>query len=634
MIETINASQNYTAVGDISAMALCIVFLILLNSAYTIKQKNYTIFRSADIVLFIGAACNLIYNHLLSNNSQGKLDYLILLFRIAAHILLAIAYFFFVTYIENLVSLKRGRRKFINLLMGIIFIVFAFLEIVGWKIGITPGADDIATFEQYYFSPFTVLQVVYAFIMLVILIKNHVRLVRGMFRALMFCLSTSFMVILVQNFFQRTSFTAITFTLPIVAVLFLFHYNAYDVDTGMFDPRSFETYISSLEKSRYGMIFLYIDYMKGKNYESLKELFYHFNEDYFKGATCFKVRDKEMVMVFKYSANPNPEKTMAELLQGFSKLYYRFRTNYKIVIFYDTDRLNTADSYINANEYISGNMEMNSIHVCNDDDLDRYDRLGYIREQLLDIGQRRNYRDPRVEVYAQPILDKKKNGFSSAEVLMRLQLPKIGLVNPNEFLGLAEKYDLMHLLTMILLTKACDYMSEAMKSGFLLDKISINIFKSEMLATDFVEDFVGIVKESGVGTGHIAIDISSGSRGKGIDEVADIIKKLSEAGFMFYFDDLSSSLSKLEELNELPFSLVKFDRQFVKMLENSDTTKRIVFSLVEYFKENGYEIVFVGIENDMEEELCLEMEAGYLQGYKYSRPMPIAQLSEYLEPGV
>ena len=81
---------------------------------------------------------------------------------------------------------------------------------------------------------------------------------------------------------------------------------------------------------------------------------------------------------------------------------------------------------------------------------------------------------------------------------------------------------------------------------------------------------------------------------------------------------------------ELPFDIIKFDRTLVIASGSDERSERIVENLAHMFSDMAYSVLYEGVEDDADEGRCREMSASYLQGYKYSRPVPIERLREFL----
>ena len=81
---------------------------------------------------------------------------------------------------------------------------------------------------------------------------------------------------------------------------------------------------------------------------------------------------------------------------------------------------------------------------------------------------------------------------------------------------------------------------------------------------------------------------------------------------------------------ELPFDIIKFDRSLVIGSKNSPKAETLVAYLAHMFTDMNYSVLYEGIEDEQDEEHCANMFARYLQGYKYSKPIPIEGLFDFL----
>ena len=102
-------------------------------------------------------------------------------------------------------------------------------------------------------------------------------------------------------------------------------------------------------------------------------------------------------------------------------------------------------------------------------------------------------------------------------------------------------------------------------------------------------------------------------------------------GINFYLDDFGTGYSNMERIMELPFDIIKFDRSLVLASDESEKSRRIVVGLSNIFSEMNYSVLFEGVEVPEEEKMCIAMNASYLQGFKYSKPIPIEELTQYFE---
>ena len=115
-----------------------------------------------------------------------------------------------------------------------------------------------------------------------------------------------------------------------------------------------------------------------------------------------------------------------------------------------------------------------------------------------------------------------------------------------------------------------------------------------------------------------------------IGSVQDRIDELKQKGVTFYLDDFGTGYSNMERILELPFDIIKFDRSMVVAAGESEKSLQVLGSLADLFSKQNYSVLYEGVEDEKDEQMCLALNASYLQGYKYSKPIPISELRNYL----
>jgi EAL domain-containing protein (putative c-di-GMP-specific phosphodiesterase class I) len=108
------------------------------------------------------------------------------------------------------------------------------------------------------------------------------------------------------------------------------------------------------------------------------------------------------------------------------------------------------------------------------------------------------------------------------------------------------------------------------------------------------------------------------------------IGELKNQGIKIYLDDFGTGYSNMERIMALPFDTIKFDRSLVIASGKEERSRKIVSNLANLFAEMDYSVLYEGIETDADEEMCRGMSAAYLQGFMYSHPVPIMELTNYL----
>jgi EAL domain-containing protein (putative c-di-GMP-specific phosphodiesterase class I) len=167
--------------------------------------------------------------------------------------------------------------------------------------------------------------------------------------------------------------------------------------------------------------------------------------------------------------------------------------------------------------------------------------------------------------------------------------------------------------------------------GYDITRISVNVSMLELKDDHFCEDISGIVTDSGISGDNIAIELTESQSESDFNVMKAKIEELKDKGIKFYLDDFGTGYSNMERIMELPFDIIKFDRSLVLASGSSERSERIVGNLANLFSDLDYSVLYEGVETESDETMCKEMSASYLQGYKYSRPIPIEELRNFAE---
>ena len=275
-------------------------------------------------------------------------------------------------------------------------------------------------------------------------------------------------------------------------------------------------------------------------------------------------------------------------------------------------------------------MEENTVHWIDETDIAEFNRAEYIQRELGDIFRKQDLDDPRVLAYCQPVYNLRTQCYDTAEALMRLDLKETGIITPEQFIPLAEENGYIHVLTKIILHKTCESIRNLIEGGYKITRISVNVSVPELKDEKFCEDIIGIISRSRIPGDKIAIELTESQSESDFLVMKAKIDQLRNEGIKFYLDDFGTGYSNMERIMELPFDIIKFDKSLVTASESAERSQKIVANLANMFTDMNYSVLYEGVEKDSEEEMCRHMAAAYLQGYKYSKPIPIEDLRQYV----
>ncbi len=622
---------NYVIEGDMIALMLCIIVHALLRSTYTVKKTNFRIFKTGNRLVGTAAVASMVYHTLINYISADTIN-LIYIFRILSYTALIWTYICFCTYIKNLVEMSKKYERLFKLSIYGMGIVFTVLEIVGpfFKLGFYID-EKLMIHQNYYTDFFRYFYMYYTISMVVLLAVYRKKFIAKMFNCICAVMAISFGLMCFQAEFMETSYTAVSFAFPIVAVLCLFHYNSYDVATGTQDHYAFRQYVNELheKKKKFSLIFLSLPEISQERLKEFSRDLLRRNDSFFEDSCCFRLEDKRVVLLYQKEKNLNFDDRNTVLYHEFLKV--RGNNDFYIVMMDSNLELGTAQEYMAYCEFVETRIPINTYKTCTQELLGEYIKLKHIFLNLKDIYEKDDLNDPRVKVFCQPVLNTKTNKFSTAEALMRLEIPEVGMVFPDQFVPVAEKNDFIHVLSKIILNKTCQTIKQLEDDGYMIDRVSINFSVQELHMENFCDEVVSIIENNGIPFHKVAIELTETKNEKDFLMMKDVILDLQKKNIKFYLDDFGTGYSNFERIIGLPIDIIKFDRSLTILASKNDESKFMVGSFSEIFKKADYQILFEGVEDEHDEMQCIDMNAQYLQGYKYSKPIPIEQLKEFLD---
>ena len=594
--------SGYTPVGDLAVVSICLVMIILIIFSYVRKTRSFRIFLGIIGLLILSAYVDVGFYTVLS---AGRTELYSLAggMHCAFHGLLYLVFLCYVAYILEVTRLDpRRKRIYMALSLGI----FA----VGMALDVLDAMNGM-----------------------------NLRLVGGNIEFQgrdVFMYGVSFIILVVQARFGQTSFTVLTFLYPVIAMFYILHSSPYDARLGAIDSRALEDTVRQNYENNVDFVFMSL-YLRefdeeGKALpEAVQAAVRRFSVSYFKGATLFQPGKGHMILLYTKRRNPDYEKGIQRMLEAFDQEYRRQGHEFKIVIGESIAEISRKNEYVSFIHNVHRGMAPNTVCRVSGKDVEWFNRQEYILKQLEDICIKGNLDDPRVLVYCQPVFNTRRSCFDTAEALMRLELEQTGMVYPDQFIPLAEQNGYIHMLTEIILHKTCRAVKTLIEEGYVLSRVSVNVSAIELKENDFCDDIIRIIHRSRLSGESIAIELTESRNESDFMLMRDKIAELKELGIKFYLDDFGTGYSNMERIMALPFDIIKFDRSLVTASGGSERSRQIVGALANMFSELNYSVLYEGVEKDSDEAMCRNMRATYLQGYKYSKPVPIEKLKEYLD---
>ena len=233
--------------------------------------------------------------------------------------------------------------------------------------------------------------------------------------------------------------------------------------------------------------------------------------------------------------------------------------------------------------------------------------------------------------YYQPKYSLKEKRFVSAEVLARWNSPKYGLITPVKFIDKAERAGLLSAIDVYIFKKALADMGDALKRGRRVIPISCNFSLYEFFSRNYLDMIVESLKQYQVPAKYVEIEITESTSQTNKFLSVSIIKKLRELGIRILMDDFGVGYSQIDNLKNIPFDAIKIDKSFTDEILTDNKSKSIVNFLIQLGHSNNLEVIIEGVENKEQVELLKKLKVDTIQGFYYSKALPLKEYQEFLK---
>jgi diguanylate cyclase (GGDEF)-like protein len=229
----------------------------------------------------------------------------------------------------------------------------------------------------------------------------------------------------------------------------------------------------------------------------------------------------------------------------------------------------------------------------------------------------------QLEVYFQTI--HRASGVyqaTGAEALVRWNHPQHGLLAPSRFIPLAEEGGLIELLGRWVLREACRAAADWPSATF----VAVNVSPSQLRAKNFDADVETVLLETGLAPSRLELEVTESALIEDSGHVSFVLENLRSRGIQISLDDFGTGYSSLSHLMQFGIDRIKIDRSFVSRLDTRADGAAIVSALVTLGRTLGISTTAEGIETEAQRDFLVALGCTDLQGYLFSRPMPLQDL--------
>lgn len=234
------------------------------------------------------------------------------------------------------------------------------------------------------------------------------------------------------------------------------------------------------------------------------------------------------------------------------------------------------------------------------------------------------------ELFYQPQVLLSTGKVVGNEALIRWRHPVRGLLSPIHFIEIIEESGLIVPIGKWVIEEACRQQMIWMKNGLAPMCMSVNISAMQFYQSDFCEMVKSIVLDSGIQPEHLELELTESVCMHDVGSVLNPLQELHEFGVKLAIDDFGTGFSNLSYLNKFPIDRLKIDQSFIRNIDSEPVNIEIVRAIVALGRSMSLELVAEGVETDSEMNLAESCGCEFVQGYRFSKPLPADQLESWL----
>jgi diguanylate cyclase (GGDEF)-like protein len=250
----------------------------------------------------------------------------------------------------------------------------------------------------------------------------------------------------------------------------------------------------------------------------------------------------------------------------------------------------------------------------------------------LETDLRRAVEQREFRLHYQPLVSLRTGRITGLEALLRWEHPQRGLVQPSEFIPIAEETGLIIRVGRWVINEACRQLMVWQKAHPRAEplSVSVNLSVKQFNQSDLIEQIASAIRTTGIPPDSLRLEITEAAL---IDKGAaalTLLGQIKQLGVQIYLDDFGTGYSSLIYLHRLPIDAIKIDRELVTTMDTDEKNLRLVRTILTFAQIIGVRAEAEGISTaeQLRELRSLNCEHG--QGYLFSAPIPHDAVDEVL----
>lgn len=250
----------------------------------------------------------------------------------------------------------------------------------------------------------------------------------------------------------------------------------------------------------------------------------------------------------------------------------------------------------------------------------------------LETDLRKAIQHQELSLSYQPIMDLVTEDVAGLEALVRWHHPTLGSISPERFIPVAEETGMIVKLGLWLLEEACRQLRHWQTQGIISPRffVSVNVSAYQFSQPNFIQQIDEILTRTQVNPECLKLEITETVIIQNFAAVTEVIHQIHDRSIQISIDDFGTGYSSLSYLHKFPIDCLKIDRSFIQRIHTQQSSLGLVKAIAQIAKSLGMSLVAEGIETNEQLDQLKVLECGFGQGYLFSKPLPPAEIVEFL----
>ncbi|MBL1140820.1 MAG: EAL domain-containing protein [Proteobacteria bacterium] len=235
----------------------------------------------------------------------------------------------------------------------------------------------------------------------------------------------------------------------------------------------------------------------------------------------------------------------------------------------------------------------------------------------------------QLELYFQPKINLHDDNIYAVEALIRWKHPEKGMIPPDIFIPLAEETGLITSIGYWVMQQACSINKKWQAKGVDLNT-AVNISADQFRHAGLYDKTMKILRETDVSAKNIEFEITESITIENFGKTIELLNDFKRAGLGLCIDDFGTGYSSMTYLQKIPINKLKIDKSFVDNIAHDKDAASIIGAIIALAHNLKLNVVAEGVETKAQYEYLCELNCDEVQGYYLSRPLPEAEILNFI----